>query len=262
MKNLLWKEWRENRQSVAWAPLLTAALLAMIAVYNVEFARLVPAQMLDAADSVWMLYAVWLLSAVLCGSSLMAPEIGAGTLQFLSALPIARRRLWTVKCVSGFAAMALCILASAIAFFAVSYLALPFGILSFWFRDRVPDLITDGVYALFLTAPIYAMGTLTTMLVDRTVAALGATTVLTLMLGAAIVAVAHFLDFVWAGVDWGLAALTALSIPALLATSYRTFTQGDTLGAPRSLRLAAPALLIDILIIFIAAALAIVFIIS
>ncbi|MDQ2687768.1 MAG: hypothetical protein M3Y28_07880, partial [Armatimonadota bacterium] len=86
MKQLFWKEWRELRLLPLGAALTVAVGLSAAKVYS--HANHDPFSVPFATA---LLIGVWLLFSVLAGAGLFSQEIGTGTLQFLSSLPVPRR---------------------------------------------------------------------------------------------------------------------------------------------------------------------------
>jgi ABC-type transport system involved in multi-copper enzyme maturation permease subunit len=180
---------------------------------------------------------------------MVAPEIGNGSLQFLSSLPVSRQRIWRTKFLVGLIAMILGVLAATIMFVIVYAVALHAHAFTTPLRDIVHSLIRDGWPVLLFTPPLFSLGLLMTMLVDRTISAVVGTIVAAAIVATAIIGTARVLNFTYNNVDYGLWAMFALTAPTFLSMSYRTFIRGETLKTSNRFKVAIPGLLIDIAII-------------
>jgi len=260
MNTFYWKEWRENWQGVVWAPAVVLVLLAMGAVYNVDLSDQQRIRMVDIGTAELFLYAIWILSAILCSASVVAPEIGSGSLQFLSSLPISRHRIWWTKLLVGFVSMQLCIVTSTLTFLLVCAVAIHYRAFTCPMTGVLGDLGKDGWIPILFTLPLFSMGLLMTMLVDRTINALVATVIASALVGTAIMGLARLLQFQINGIDYAVWGLVVLTIPICLSMSYRTFMRGETLKTSNRFKVAIPGLVVDIAIILAALVVAVIWI--
>ena len=94
MKALVWKEWREARMTIVLTAMLTVALgLAGMMMLHLQY----PTMAIRSDQLGGIAIVVWCVSGLLCGAAMISPEVGSGSLQFLSVLPITRDRIWLAK---------------------------------------------------------------------------------------------------------------------------------------------------------------------
>ncbi len=247
---IFWKEWRENRLIAVWAAAITLGLLIGLSVVMLHSdyfgeVRRIDISVLDGATLL-----VWIGAAIVCGSSMFAPEIGSGSLMFLSALPISRREIWWTKIASGVLMLILCMLASAATYLAIGALEHTFGVYS---RSESESLqmfvLTFPIYFAFCGLPLFAVGSVVTMLTDRTISALMACLLASIAIATGMYALAGWLDIKSEQIDYGLLGLAALSIPILLSMSYSVFTRGETLKTSKRFKALIPPFFVPILVI-------------
>lgn len=95
MRTLMWKEWRENKL-LLFGGAVFVVVVAAIAV-NIW-------SIWDATDIAMLLQYLVIMWAVIIGSSLVASEVGAGTIIELASRPVHPWKVWLSKCVVGLAA--------------------------------------------------------------------------------------------------------------------------------------------------------------
>ena len=239
MNLMYWKEWREQRSIVAAAPVLTFALLTVYGVLVRSHAFGPGTATLSGGVAGGLLSLAWLLSAALCGTSIMAPEINAGTLRFLSMLPLSRPRIWRDKIAVSLAATVLCIAAATLAYLLFCAVA---G-LSHSFDATMSELIGSGLL-FFLCVLVFAVGCYVTMLLENSIAALLATIIVsiaaTLLAGLLASATFYIVSAFSIKTSYGDREQSIyISILALLFfwLSYRTFQLGETLKTSTRFRL-------------------------
>ncbi len=233
---LYWKEWREQRSIVAAAPVLTFALLTVYGVLVRSHAFGPGIAVVSGGVAGGLLGLAWLLSAALCGTSIMAPEINTGTLRFLSMLPLSRARIWRDKIAISVAAMVLCIAAATLAyllFCAVAGVGNAFG-------APMAEMIGNGSL-LFVCVLVFAVACYLTMLLENPIAALLATIIVSL---AAVVLtdlmageIGIFVPALENGGDYGQNLFLCLFALLFFWLSYRTFQLGETLKTSARFRL-------------------------
>jgi ABC-type transport system involved in multi-copper enzyme maturation permease subunit len=253
MKTFYWKEWREGRLGILWAPLLTLVLLAMASVYNLDaLQHRQNMDLVDAGATEGLILILWFFSAILCGASMMAPEIGSGSLQFLSSLPISRRRIWWTKIVVGLVTLALCIVGTALAYYVGYSIAFHVGAFDRPINRIVLDFLSTAPWQLpLIILPLFSLGALVTMLVDRTITALVGTIITAAVFGSLIIYfISQFGNAVGNSGNIILQGMLTLTVPFFLSISYRTFMRGETLKTSNRFKVAIPGFLADVVIVF------------
>lgn len=243
MKELIWKELREQRFiPVAMAMLMAAALTVLYVgslwaeAHNAGTALKVGETTFPFILSLWV-------PGLFAGSGAIAPEIGNRTIQFLSTFPIGRPKIWTAKVLSGLVVTALSIVASTVAY-SITILVM-FGwhdfvhqMASIFHADSdTAQLLISGI---LFAAYGYAVCLFASSLVDRAVVA---------VVVGLVVAIAVYVAFGALVVSsqihplgpWARAILmctfTAALTMAFLAASYSAFSTGSTMQpAPRNKR--------------------------
>lgn len=172
MKTLIWKELREQRFiPIAFGVLVIAVIGAWHSVSQwMSFHE--GTASLTAADTAWVLYGAWCLAGLLAAAGAIAPEIGKGTLEFLTTLPTGRPRIWRAKVAAGSIVTVLSIVAICLGHF-VSVLTL-FGwndVYATFLHSKSPDSIQITVWMIFFAAYGYAVCLLISNFVDRSIAA-------------------------------------------------------------------------------------------
>jgi len=228
MKALVWKEWRENRLLIVWA----IALMLVVLFGDVTYDLLSHSIRIEAQELQAMTVFVWFVSALLCGSSMLSPEIGSGSLQFLSILPVSRARIWCTKLASGLCLLAACLLASWLATMVFCGIAELTGFVTPSGNEPIGAWL--GYYG--FTLPLFVTGFLVGTLIDRTISALMASMVVVALLTEAITLAETFVVGLFQGPVGGsepwaqiFITIVALVTVALAAISYKIFTQGETL---------------------------------
>lgn len=232
---LFWKEWREKRPIVGVAPVLTLLLLicAIIATHPPAF--LGKTDHLDSFVLDLYMGMIGIITALVCSSVIVAPEVGSGTLQLLSSLPVSRRRIWWIKIASSLSVLALSLLGAGLLYLALIAIEVRCGMISGEFSDvaRLSLGVLCGFGALFLPSA-FAAGALTTMLVDRAITAV--------LLGILVSGLEVALAIAVIGYLGEIAAICGLCILPLLVLwmSYRAFEYGETLKTSRKFRVMMP----------------------
>lgn len=231
MRQLFWKEWYELRFLPLGAALTVFVLLAGIKAYTHLYHEPYP-----TSDLLFPCLAViWLLFAALAGAGTISQEIGTGTLQFLSSLPISRRTLWWVKAGAAFGMLLLSLLSSAAVWAILCALWCPTALHPVRIhmasqQDAFSLLLGIGM-ALALLLSVYAVALAVSPLFDRALSAFVASILVCIAVGALFVTVAFYNNVPRS--DYPFFTLIVLSIPAFAMTSYQTFTRGESLRSAR-----------------------------
>lgn len=246
MKMLFWKEWHELRALPLGAAVAVAVLMTCVKVLTRG------SHDPFLAETAFILVGVWLLFGAVAGASAITQEIGSGTLQFLSSLPISRGTIWWVKSSAALGMLLPTVLSSSIVWALFHMLWAPPGARS------LNDFL--GVLAFFLPCllGVFVVALAVSPFFDRTMSA-----VIVAVL-AAIGIASLFINIVSkysGGIDGPLPmlfTLVGLSIPTFAAISYWTFTRGEALRDGRRFKAAGAAagicLAIDAIIVLTAGA--------
>jgi hypothetical protein len=250
MKELVWKELRENRMIIAFAAMLTFVFFLVPALAVITH----QSTPIDLQVFVMVTLVVWVASALLCGSSIVAQEIGSGSLQMLSSMPISRKDIWWTKIGAGMLIMVGCIVASTLTMTSLCSVGTLLEIVAPGMStiDWIPgNDNTFGVLA--ATIPAFAVGAVVTMLADRTISAFMAASVVGVLLYLGILSVVTELLYLFNGYstvtfDQGyqldtLIGMVVFVTVALLTMSYKLFTCGETLKTAKRYKILAGYLL-------------------
>lgn len=225
MKQLFWKEWRELRHLPLGAALTVAVALGAAKAYthwNHE-----PFSVPFAAA---LLVGAWLLFAVLAGAGQFSQEIGTGTLQFLSSLPVSRRAVWSVKAATALGALCLSLAVSSIVWAALCAIWSPAGLAAMMGRETLPGLIGGIGIAAFFVICCLAISLAVSPFFDRSLSASVAGILGCVVIHAAILAVVGN----WSPHEERLSfTLVGLTIPTFTLISFWTFTRGESLQTNR-----------------------------
>ena len=232
MKALVWKEWRENSVLIPASALLMAVLFVGMVSYLHSMrsdTRLFvnPAEVFQP-----LLLLFWSIPAALCSASMVASEVGNGTLQFLSSIPASRSKVWWAKALTAACITALSFAVSAAIFIALYFLFESIGLLKQPFVSAMQMNGGVTIGGLLVAAPIFAVGTVATVLADRTIKAL----LLLLGLAAGFWFVLYLIaesiqNYLFDRPS--LPVLIAVAIVLCLVYSNRTFVTGETLKTSR-----------------------------
>lgn len=233
MKQLFWKEWHELR----FLP-LGAALLYFLLVFGYYLLCVlhIAGQSINEFSQgalLFTLYLLWPLFAIFDGAGLISQEVGTGTLSFLLALPGSRSRVWLVKVLVGFGILVACVVASALvcwAFYGLTTSSMPNQ------PNGNIDLLSNSADAFLVAVGCFCVSLAVSPLLDRYISAAMVSLVTCIVLASLITTtnsaysgyqdegdVSAYLDFVCV---W-------LAIPVLIATSYWTFTRGESLRSAK-----------------------------
>jgi hypothetical protein len=225
MNALIWKEWRENRLIVLCAMLLPAVISAAYAAGLRAFGD--RAQAVNSGDIYAIMAFIWAVAAILCGSSLVAPEVNSGTLQLLSVLPVSRGRIWWTKIVCGLGLFLLCSVAAVVSTLIFVSIALPMNVFG---SEGGFSGLSESCVAWPYALPLFAVASVMTMVLDRTISAMMASIIVS-------VAVAGLLAWIASG--WQLVSgaynptvipvILVLFVAGFLRISYKVFVAGETL---------------------------------
>ncbi len=233
MTQLFWKEWRELRMLPVGACLCVALVLFGMTAFRKSVGDHSP---ITTEDTAGWLFAIWLLCGALAGAGGMASEVGAGTLQFLTALPPSRGRVWWVKASTALGVMLLSILCSLVAWL----------LLHFLFFPPVHGMTRDS----FIIPALGVFGGLGCLAVSLAVSpffdrSLSASVAAILTCAALLVTVPNLvsahINYQHHHSDICMLVVLALSIPLFAAISYQTWTRGESLRTPRRFIVAAQA---------------------
>jgi len=216
-RGLLWKEFSENKSMLWWSIALTFVLffvaVAYAAISNGGLdAGTSPVTGQNSAISApdGLLVVIWAILAALNSAGMVSPELGSKTLQFLSSLPLSRNRIWWSKMASSLCMLGICLAVSTITYI----------VLVVWFcrmgkmlptYHNYPDIrqitsaslaylvhtewsnITNNSPSFPYVLSIFAVGSLITVLVDRTITALLLTVVVSVIIGSLLVSLTALL---------------------------------------------------------------------
>lgn len=237
MKQLFWKEWRELRLLPLGATLVVALALGAVKATTRYYHDPFPIP----TDVLVVLFAGWPLFAVLAGAGLFSQEIGAGTLAFLSSLPVSRHTLWWVKTTTALGALLLSLITTGLTWTVLCWLWSPQSPLGIWNgvlsgHERFIEMLSFvGVVTLALLFCL-SVSLAVSPFFDRSLTA-------SIFAVLACVAVALSHSGIVSGVRHGdgalWATLLALSVPLFGAVSYSTWTRGESLRGPKRYGVAA-----------------------
>lgn len=232
MKQLFWKEWRELRLLPLGAALAVVLLMGGVKAYTQYDGAPFPTPDMMLPS----LVGAWLLFGVLAGAGLFAQEIGTGTLQFMSSLPVPRRTIWWVKVTMAFGVLLLSLLTSAVAWTALCELWSPNGFSTMARNLPLPQLIQGfGIVLMFLLS-CYSIALAVSLFFDRSLSAAVAAILACAAVHAAFSDLAgHLVPGFPGHSDRLLFTLLGLSILSFGALSYWMFTRGESLRGPRCL---------------------------
>ncbi len=242
MRALLLKEYKQNHL-LPWGGLMvSAALIALCALWIAVYARTEQDQA-DMARFVSLLVVIGSgLVVVVIGSGLISSETGTGALTYLLGLPVSRSRIWLAKAIAGVG----------LAVAAILLLAVPVGL-------AVPGMASSTGLRVVLYLPDLAaigLGVFSVTLLCSTLLARTLTVLLVAPVVVVILAVGVVLAIVWditpLRYDAGVADLSlwtlVLAAPFLFA-SWVTFTRGELLDSRRRWLLAVPTALAGVIVV-------------
>jgi len=248
MNTLAAKEWRENRIIIGFAALLVA-VIPIVPTLGVLTHLSLP---IPQSDLLSILLSICGVCALYCGSVIVAPEVGNGSLQLLSTLPISRRQIWWTKIGMGLLVMFASMVVCSIVMILITMLGLSMNLVSTGQTLTPAEYVTAQVLvALAATVFLFSVGSVVTMLSDRTLSAL---------IGSVVTAVTIYLLTIWTvgeillilphrqTIEFGthtgqlniLIAVFVLITLILFAASYRLFVSGETLKTNKRFRLLIP----------------------
>jgi ABC-type transport system involved in multi-copper enzyme maturation permease subunit len=252
--SLYQKELIEFRLHILWAVVITIVLLlGSVALGGISSSDISlqgerPAPVLDLSTVEPPLLSAMFLTALLCGSTIVSPELGKGTLQFLASLPLSRHRIWIKKITSAFAVFVfstLCILAVWYGMLVMETLALhrPSDIAINTFRD----VMKDTWPFLCISIPVFTISTVMSSIFDKTLTTMMISTVVSAVVGWLILETTTILGSWTPDVSECLPAyLVVLCIPASLYVSHEVFVHGESLKTTRRYLVLARTVFFDI----------------
>jgi ABC-type transport system involved in multi-copper enzyme maturation permease subunit len=231
------KEWHENRAVVPMSALLMTVLFCLSLVYR-HYATGSGQPELQASTLFEPLLLIfWAIPAALCSTSIIASEAGAGTLQFLSSIPISRNKVWCAKMLTAFFVVALCALFSAAVFSGLYEVAVATRIIGQPLNEAIR---TDGgalMLGLFVSLPIFAIGAVATVLVDRTITAMVLLIVISAVISIVIMGVSNLVQTTISAAFPTTFILVLLTIAVSLLFSNRVFVRGATRVGPENFKI-------------------------
>ena len=258
MKQLFWKEWYELRLLPLASAVCVMMLILGIKVYNRVYE---PTHRVTIDDNLLPLAATWALFGLLAGAGLIAQEVGSGGLQFLSALPTSRRRLWWVKVASGLGMLLLSVISSIVTWMVVDAFLFRAAFFNFLggITTHLPWLVQSAGGPLLVLLGFFTVGLAVSPFLDRPISAVVAALLISIAYIAALQDLATlYVNYygrlygwqesdphVRSG-DWLLVLLCALSIFVFATVSYWTFTRGESLRSARRFRVGAVAGLVSL----------------
>jgi ABC-type transport system involved in multi-copper enzyme maturation permease subunit len=235
MKSICWKEWRESRAVIPFSVILMAVLfVGAISLERYSLAqqeRQLQLVSWDTFEGIVLVF--WCIPAALCSASMVSNEIGSGTLQFLSSIPISRNRIWWAKLATGLAVLTLSAIASAAIFAAMYQAAFVLGFLRDSFAIAINDLSVPTIVGILVALGIFAVGTLATVITERMITTLVTVVVLTVCCGLAVLVLSNVF-----GRGTTLASLVQICLFVVagfvcLTFSNRIFVKGESLKWPQ-----------------------------
>ena len=239
MMLLFWKEWREMRL----LPVLALATYIALFLAEASCDRFSTGEWQSSPEFMNPLIATWLIFWTVAGSTAFSSEIGSGSLQFMSVIPVSRRRIWWVKLsVAFFSAVA--VFAVTIAFVQMLYLYWPGSSIahagrlnnSVWPMNLYWALLVSGSLLVCLSSGFCASPFFDQPIVSTVVAAIGGVIYFAFSTLYNIGRIYHY-----HGNFYYLGALivTALLIMPPLVTSYQTFVRGESLKSIKRYKVGA-----------------------
>ena len=253
-RSLLWKELSESKMLVVWS----AALMAALFIGDIVFVRANDSELgVDAGGAQGLVFIVWFISALLTSSSMVSPEIGGAKLQFLSSMPLPRKRVWWTKVSVALTIHLLSMIAAAVVFFLMTELAAKGGIIHLTQHMTLLRFLTAYWFVPVLSLGVFCVGTVVTMFTDRTLSSFFVSAILSIGLGAAFGALASTLNPGHYWLVWGLISLVSAT---LLAVSYQIFLHGESLRTSKRFAILLDIALFDLLPVIVAVILALLWI--
>jgi hypothetical protein len=244
---LFWKEFSEGKSVLLWTACLLIAFF--VGSFMLQAITLVDGErLLVSADTeIMVLFGVWVISAALSSSSMISPEIGGTNLQFLSSLPLSRKRIWWTKLLCMLAIHSAALAVSGLLFLALFTLTDRLDFITWDIQlNSVPQLCLN---AALLTLPVFVVGGLMTVLVDRTISAFFLTLVVSIALAAFLLGLDSTLSVVH---EWLIFPLAGIISLICLSASYELFVHGETLRTGKRLIILRDIFLTGVLPILIA----------
>jgi ABC-type transport system involved in multi-copper enzyme maturation permease subunit len=246
MKAVAWKEWRENRSFVTLSA--AAAFVGfMVPCIDVLIGRMQPKYGFkyapeDISTFINVTLIIWLIAGIYRGCAMIAPEVGSGSFQFLTALPISRKYLWWAKVLSGLGVLYASIAASTATMAGLCILGEHTNLVNASYPVHVTfDGIGPSILLLAVPAALFAIGTIVSMLIDNVIAAFVLTAISSAGIAALLIAAFSLAIYIGGSaipapdnVRIGdayilLAAFLASVIAASGRISFVLFQQGETL---------------------------------
>jgi ABC-type Fe3+-siderophore transport system permease subunit len=256
MKMLFWKELREQR----WTPMMYGILMLVAMLWISMAVRHGDAQSVhsfhthigdvavestplqtEIVQTLGVLLCLGLPLAGLSATRAVAPEIGRGTLAFLSVLPSGRARIWWAKAAVGGLITIASVLVMVVLFCGAIFCF--YGVAGLQIAGALMQTIVNNHAAQNYVAIVpfgFAVSLFCSTLFDRTSTAACATVIGGAICGILLLAAANWVTHGHGAslIFW----LLLLSIPAFLSASYFTFCHGGTLRTPRRFDIAGATL--------------------
>jgi ABC-type transport system involved in multi-copper enzyme maturation permease subunit len=246
---LLWKELIENSLLVVWIELL------MVAFYVVLMKFVFPdagGPAVGINNAVLLLILTCFFSAALTSSSMVSQEIGTANLQFLSSLPISRKKIWWTKVTSALLIHLFSMVAAITIFVYFYQITANFsqvqGTTIVYTQSvgqaSLSHLLSENWFVPILTLGVFSIGALTTTLLDRTVTAVFICVISSALVAAVAGSIQSVLNESHYCIVWAFLAASAF---ASLGASYRVFHDGETLKTSKRAAILLNIALWDIL---------------
>ena len=169
---LLWKEWREN-----WV-LLIAGMVAVVILAMAH--RIPPDGMLisESGDLLLIIYCIVVCYACVVGATMVAPEVGNGTINELFARPISPLKIWLSKVVYGLLTICVMYFFAELVGSIAAREALPLSGFQLLLHDGEGFVAVTHSVLLLLPVALFAIALFSSTLATQTVLAfLGATVI-------------------------------------------------------------------------------------
>ncbi|MCW3059300.1 MAG: hypothetical protein JWQ02_1121 [Capsulimonas sp.] len=259
MKALIWKEWRETRLIPAAITILFLVTNLLWTLIDIRVRALYGPASGSYTGNTTLISAgiAVLLGGVLSASGAFSGEIGAGSLSFLTMLPISRGCIWVSKVIAGLLSVFLSCLgvgaAGAVIFAghvgllkdAATYA--PAAVNDYLFALQDPHIIIFPMGIVLLAAiGCFGVSLMVSLLVDRTLISSVISIIACVGIPFLVVCAMSAAPLLFSGSTGfaGQAGLTVLGlvIPVFYAASYYIFANGETLRSSKRYFLMGQAL--------------------
>jgi ABC-type transport system involved in multi-copper enzyme maturation permease subunit len=236
MKRLFWKEWSELRMIIVMSTLLMFLLTVGYIYYGYHDAPVVKKASADIFLPMYVLFCC--LPAALCGASMVAPEIGSNTLQFLTMVPVSRHRIWWTKIAAALTVTFASDVAAALLMYLVYLIANRMQLLSpQGLNEYVVSQLELIAVVIAVTVPVFAVSAAATTLFDNTIVALFGVIVGLVGSIVEIWTVVNLLRTDQPVTTIVVAFLAICNIAICFNWSYKIFVHGETLRTSKRFKL-------------------------